>query len=47
MKSNNLDKGFIELLDVMGNDTDIANAARVSYGKGTSSVSKDRDLIRY
>lgn len=37
----------VKLLDVMGNDEDIANAARVSYGKGTRSVSDNRTLIRY
>lgn len=42
-----LDHGFIRLLDVMGDDTAIVQAARVSYGKGTKTVSKDRGLIRY
>ena len=37
----------IKLLDVMGTDTDIVNAARVSYGKGTKSVSDDETLLRY
>jgi thymidylate synthase (FAD) len=42
-----LDKGFVRLLDVMGDDAAIVQAARVSYGKGTKSVSEDRGLIRY
>jgi thymidylate synthase (FAD) len=42
-----LDKGFIRLVDSMGNDEAIVQAARVSYGKGTTRVSRDRGLIRY
>ncbi len=42
-----LDKGFVRLIDFMGNDAAIVQAARVSYGKGTKSVSEDRSLIRY
>ena len=42
-----LDKGFIRLLDVMGDDSSIVQAARVSYGKGTKSINEDRGLIRY
>ena len=42
-----LDKGFVRLVDVMGEDGSIVQAARVSYGKGTKSVSRDRELIRY
>ncbi|MFC1553443.1 FAD-dependent thymidylate synthase [candidate division KSB1 bacterium] len=42
-----LDKGFVGLIDVMGDDSSIVQAARVSYGKGTKSVSIDRGLIRY
>ena len=42
-----LDKGFVRLIDVMGDDSAIVQAARVSYGKGTKSVSEDRGLIRY
>ena len=42
-----LDKGFIRLIDVMGDDSSIVQAARVSYGKGTKSVREDRGLIRY
>ncbi|MBI5463406.1 MAG: FAD-dependent thymidylate synthase, partial [Ignavibacteriales bacterium] len=42
-----LDHGFVRLVDVMGNDQAIVQAARVSYGKGTKSVNADRGLIRY
>jgi len=42
-----LDDGFVRLIDYMGNDDSIVQAARVSYGKGTKSVSDDRGLIRY
>ena len=44
---NCLDKGFVRLVDCMGGDDAIVQAARVSYGKGTSKVSQDRGLIRY
>lgn len=46
-KFNVLDHGFVVLVDVMGEDSSIVQAARVSYGKGTKSVSVDRELIRY
>ena len=42
-----LDHGFVGLVDHMGDDSAIAQAARVSYGKGTKSVQTDRGLIRY
>jgi len=42
-----LDKGFIRLVDYMGGDASIVQAARVSYGVGTKKVSEDRGLIRY
>jgi thymidylate synthase (FAD) len=42
-----LDKGFVRLVDFMGGDESIVQSARVSYGKGTKSVSEDRGLIRY
>ncbi len=42
-----LDHGFIYLVDAMGGDPSIVQAARVSYGLGTKSVSEDRGLIRY
>jgi thymidylate synthase (FAD) len=42
-----LDHGFVRLVDYMGTDESIVQAARVSYGKGTRKVSEDRGLIRY
>ncbi len=42
-----LDQGSVTLLDVMGDDAAIADAARISFGKGTRSVSDDRTLLRY
>jgi len=42
-----LDGGFVRLVDVMGDDSSIVQAARVSYGEGTKKVSEDRGLIRY
>lgn len=42
-----LDKGFVRLVDSMGGDYAIVQAARVSYGKGTRKLSQDRGLIRY
>ncbi len=42
-----LDKGFISLVDYMGDDQAIEQAARVSYGKGTRKVSDTRNLVRY
>lgn len=42
-----LDHGFVALVDYMGNDDAVVQAARVSYGKGTKTVSEDRGLIRY
>lgn len=42
-----LDDGFIRVVDLMGDDSAIVQAARISYGKGTKSVSDDRSLIRY
>jgi thymidylate synthase (FAD) len=42
-----LDHGFIRVVDYMGDDSAIVQAARVSYGKGTKQVSKDAGLIRY
>lgn len=44
---NVLDDGFIRVIDYMGSDTSIVQAARVSYGKGTKKVHEDRGLIRY
>ena len=42
-----LDDGFVCLVDVMGDDGSVVQAARVSYGEGTHRVSDDRTLIRY
>jgi thymidylate synthase (FAD) len=42
-----LDKGFVRLVDYMGSDAAIVQAARVSYGAGTKQVNEDRGLIRY
>jgi len=42
-----LDHGFIRIIDYMGDDAAICQAARVSYGKGTKSVQNDEGLIRY
>jgi len=42
-----LDDGFIRVIDYMGTDSAIVQAARVSYGAGTKQVSEDRGLIRY
>ena len=42
-----LDHGFIRVIDYMGNDTSIVQAARVSYGKGTKKVNTDSGLIKY
>jgi len=44
---NCLDKGFVRLVDSMGNDSSIVQAARVSYGEGTKTKREDRELIRY
>lgn len=41
------DHGFVGLIDVMGSDNAIVQAARVSYGAGTKTVNEDRGLIRY
>jgi thymidylate synthase (FAD) len=42
-----LDDGFIRVIDYMGSDESIVQAARVSYGAGTKKVHEDRGLIRY
>ena len=42
-----LDYGFVRVVDYMGDDTSIVQAARVSYGKGTKKVSTDSGLIKY
>ena len=42
-----LNDGFVCLVDTMGDDSAVVQAARVSYGEGTRHVSDDRTLIRY
>src|ERR1700679_509466 len=42
-----LDHGFVRVIDYMGDDGAIVQAARVSYGRGTRRVSEDRGLIQY
>lgn len=42
-----LDHGLIRVIDYMGDDSAIVQAARVSYGRGTKAVSNDEGLIRY
>ncbi len=42
-----LDHGFIRVVDYMGDDSSVVQAARVSYGKGTKKVSTDAGLIKY
>ena len=42
-----LDAGFVRLIDYMGDDSAVVQAARVSYGAGTKRVQDDRGLIRY
>ena len=42
-----LDDGFVRVVDYMGDDAAIVQAARVSYGKGTKRLHEDRGLIRY
>ncbi|MBP0493556.1 FAD-dependent thymidylate synthase [Pararoseomonas indoligenes] len=42
-----LDHGFVRVVDYMGDDTAVVQAARVSYGRGTKAANEDRGLIRY
>lgn len=42
-----LDKGFVRLVDYLGSDGRIVQAARVSYGEGTKNYREDRGLIHY
>lgn len=42
-----LDHGFVRVIDYMGDDTAVVQAARVSYGEGTKTIREDRGLIRY
>jgi thymidylate synthase (FAD) len=44
---NVLDDGFVRVIDYMGSDSAIVQAARVSYGKGTKKLREDEGLIRY
>ncbi len=48
MKINVLDKGYVRLVDTLGNDLSVANAARVSYDKQSSEMSeRDAKLIKF
>ena len=47
IRENILDHGYVELIEVLGSDQAIINAARTSYDKGTRKVSSTRQLIRY
>src|ERR1044071_2279588 len=42
-----LDHGFVRVIDYMGTDSAIVQAARVSYGRGTKKVNEDAGLINY
>ena len=42
-----LDQGFVRVVDYMGDDAAVVQAARVSYGRGTRKTSEDRALVRY
>src|SRR5476651_2129926 len=42
-----LDHGFVRVIDYMGDDGAVVQAARVSYGKGTRKVHEDKGLIHY
>ena len=42
-----LDRGFVRVVDYMGDDAAVVQAARVSYGKGTRQLREDRGLLRY
>lgn len=42
-----LDHGFVRVVDYMGNDSSVVQAARVSYGQGTKKVNADKGLINY
>ena len=44
---NVLNDGFVRVIDYMGSDSSIVQAARVSYGKGTKKLREDEGLIRY
>ena len=42
-----LDDGFVRVVDYMGSDESVVQAARVSYGRGTKALTEDRGLLRY
>ena len=42
-----LDHGFVRVIDYMGDDSSVVQAARVSYGKGTKKLNQDKSLINY
>ncbi|MBP8660829.1 MAG: FAD-dependent thymidylate synthase, partial [Mesotoga sp.] len=42
-----LDKGFVELVEILGDDNSVVQAARTSYGKGLTNPERDRKLINY
>ena len=42
-----LDHGFVRVVDYMGDDAAIVQAARVSYGRGTRKINEDQGLINY
>ena len=42
-----LDQGFVRVVDYMGGDHSVVQAARISYGQGTKKIHEDRGLIRY
>ena len=42
-----LDHGFVRVVDYMGDDSSVVQAARVSYGKGTKKLNQDKNLINY
>ena len=42
-----LDHGFLRVIDYMGDDAAIVQAARISYGKGTKKINQDQGLINY
>lgn len=47
IKKRVLDRGFVTLIDMMGDDLSIVRAARVSYGKGTTTPEKDKRLVKF
>lgn len=42
-----LDKGYVQIIDYMGSDLDIVQAARISYGPSAKAITEDRGLLRY